>query len=559
MTQSVSQPQVFAEDARRKAAKDRRTKWPGPHDRDDRLLPICQPEHRPKFTIAFDSTFFTIGSCFARHIETHLSRLGIKNLALSDVYERAGKHWKTTPLNKYTPLGIRDEIFLSTGTDFDETPENYLVKCGDQYFDPYTRASGLADLETAVERRNIVRQIFSQVTEADVIIITLGQIEYWEDSQSGICFDNEIPQEVLNQHPGRFLARTASYDLCRQAMHDALRMIRATGPEKKIIISTSPVPAKRTFRETDALCGYLHAKSVLRALAQELADSDPLIDYFPSFEMIMLSDKTVVFDSDLIHVRDSMVSKVMSTFILGYIEKPADGSADTELELLHASNARAQGETQEAYDRLARLRETAPSNANVAIEFALAASRLNKSDEAFPALCDLGDDPGNQEDVRWHLTIAMEAAVDLRLLEATSRVLTIAEHFRSEIFGVESEELLATVLSIISKVLDGWVFRLITKQDLELLFDKDFSSAGDIECRRLCNEALNLNQRHDTTALSMVLDTLWTDHLSTLTALSSKDIRQAFVPMLKASGMSQRGIILEELDRTIYRVENATK
>lgn len=61
--------------------------WPS-GDADNRLWPECWPVIRPSFALSRDEPIFTIGSCFARNIERHLSAKGFDN---AEMYHRLGR------------------------------------------------------------------------------------------------------------------------------------------------------------------------------------------------------------------------------------------------------------------------------------------------------------------------------------------------------------------------------------------------------------------------------------------------------------------------------------
>ncbi len=558
----VSSVLGYAEDVYEQSYKDRRRKFPNKTNLHNRLIPVCIPEIRPKFKIPQDAKFFTIGSCFARHIDQYLDKIGLNSLSFGGSFDQIrGGLKNNVTLNRYSPITINDELATSIGTQFDENPERFLVPFGDVYFDPYTAAAEFADLETSISRRNQIRNLFASVQDADVVIITLGQIEYWVDTETGYAFDSDtiIPAKITDQYPRRFESNVATYDSCRAALLQTLELVRAKGPEKRFLITTSPVPAKRTFREQDAICAYLHAKSMLRTLAQEIADNDPHIDYFPSFEMVMLSDKKVAFREDYIHVRDPMVARIMSHFIMAYIEHPAGADVNVNYALLNASSLRGDGKYEEACAVLEPVIASSGYDIKVVSEFLLSAVRIERIDEAAKALASADKVENPDNDFGFNMNDAVNAAVsainDDRYEEATARVLLLLRQ-RLNTLCDASDDVLYSVFSIIEIIRSAEYLQLLSATDFEALIDIQIPSEDDVACRKLINSIIRLDPRIQTAELLEHVETCWKQYKHALLSLASNDVRSALIPPLLTLGMAERAEFLRKLDEVYEYPEN---
>ena len=75
-----------------------------------------------------------------------------------------------------------------------------------------------------------------------------------------------------------------------------------------------------TFSTMDIVVANTWAKSLLRAVAQEWASAHPNVDYFPSYEIVQNSDRAVVWEDDLRHVRGKGAQHIMELFRRKYIE-----------------------------------------------------------------------------------------------------------------------------------------------------------------------------------------------------------------------------------------------
>jgi tetratricopeptide (TPR) repeat protein len=86
-----------------------------------------------------------------------------------------------------------------------------------------------------------------------------------------------------------------------------------------MILSVSPVPFKATYSGQDAIVANTYSKSVLRAAAEEFVEAHDNVDYFPSFEMVTLSDRKAAYCDDNIHVQPAMVNRIMELAVSRYV------------------------------------------------------------------------------------------------------------------------------------------------------------------------------------------------------------------------------------------------
>lgn len=99
------------------------------------------------------------------------------------------------------------------------------------------------------------------------------------------------------------------------------------------------MPFEATFTGQDAVIANTYAKSTLRAVAEDLARLYDKVDYLPSYEAVIHSDRRAAWESDLIHVTDAMVGSIIDGFVTAYIDggencdetAPPDGPPDFEL------------------------------------------------------------------------------------------------------------------------------------------------------------------------------------------------------------------------------------
>jgi GSCFA family protein len=87
----------------------------------------------------------------------------------------------------------------------------------------------------------------------------------------------------------------------------------------QIIVTVSPVSLQATFSGEDVVIANTYSKSVLRAAAQAWATVAKNVHYFPSYEIVQNSDRTVTWEEDLRHVRGPVVLHIMNLFLCNYL------------------------------------------------------------------------------------------------------------------------------------------------------------------------------------------------------------------------------------------------
>jgi hypothetical protein len=324
---------IDLEDALSRSTRNRASRWPERRG-ENRLEPECWPEFAPRFRLATAARVFTIGSCFARNVEHHLSALGfdVPTRRFLDENIKAGRHGGDEILNKYTPPSIFQElawtkkIMERDRTVTMEDVEKLLLDLGEgrvvDLQHRLTNQYGVTRDEALAQRRDLYR-LFENAFDSDVVVITLGLIECWFDRQTGQYVEFG---PFLRKHNdgGRFVFRRLGFNEAYDFTNHALDLL---GP-RNVLLTTSPVPLARTFTSDDVIVANTYSKSVLRAVAGEIADARANVDYFPSYESVMLTKQNYVWAEDLTHVDGAFVGRVVSRMSERYVED-TDALPDT--------------------------------------------------------------------------------------------------------------------------------------------------------------------------------------------------------------------------------------
>jgi tetratricopeptide (TPR) repeat protein len=292
----------------------------------DRLGDEVWPAMNPSFQIHAGAKVFTIGSCFARNIEEHLQRLGFSIPTLR--FQARKEEWPARAngiLNKYTPAAIFQEIdwarkiFTRDGVATESDSTAFLFPCPDGScidlnlgrYTPVTR-------ERFFQRRAELYDVFREVFSSDYVVITLGLIEAWFDRENGIYLQEAPVKKDFDNVRPRFGFHVLTYEQSRQFIQDTIDIIRKLNPNAKFLITTSPIPLAHTFTELDVIIANSHSKSVLRAVAGEVSATNESVDYFPSYESVMLARSGDIWKPDRLHVTDAFVGKIVARLTDAY-------------------------------------------------------------------------------------------------------------------------------------------------------------------------------------------------------------------------------------------------
>lgn len=284
------------------------------------------PAIEPRFKIRRDDRLFAIGSCFARGIEKGLQGVGMRvesAAAEFDAFERSRPG--VTPLgftNKYTAFTTLNDLrwALEPGCAY---PEAGFVSLGDGLWADLQTNPTLkyADLETTRARRRLINQVNARVRDCRVVVLTLGLVEAWRDTLTGL-YTNMAPLPVmLREQPERFCFEVTSYDQNRAALEEIHALLAARGhPETQIVVTVSPVPLMATFTGRDVAVANAHSKALLRAVAEEWSARHENVHYFPSYEIASFSAAALVWEDDLRHVKGQATQTIIRWFLQHYLE-----------------------------------------------------------------------------------------------------------------------------------------------------------------------------------------------------------------------------------------------
>jgi hypothetical protein len=310
-----------------------------------------------KFPIGRSDKIVTAGSCFAQHIGRELVRAGYSwcdaepaPRILSDAARTKFNYgvfsWRTG--NIYSAALLLQWLRWASGL---ETPSGEFWHQDGRCLDPFrpTVEPGgfVSQHEMFATRTTTMAAIVRSIREADVFIFTLGLTETWINRRDGQVYPmcpgtagGEFNAELHIMQNGRFIEILTSLD-------QAFDLMKRINPGIRFILTVSPVPLTATASGDHVLVATIHSKSVLRAVAGELAQSRGDTDYFPSYEMISsFPFRGMFYQPNLRTVTDAGVAFVLRTFFAG-IQGPealrsaatADAGPRRDIGLLEADSA----------------------------------------------------------------------------------------------------------------------------------------------------------------------------------------------------------------------------
>ena len=291
---------------------------------------------RPKFPIA-GARIATAGSCFAQHIGAHLRERGFAFVDVEPAPDELAPAerprfgyglYSARYGNVYTARQLR-QLFERAAGGF--VPRETVWRRDGRCYDPFRpniEPDGFASAEAvAASRRAHLGRVAGLLAATDVFCFTFGLTEAWIDRDDGAVFPS-CPGVIAGDFDdARFAFHDFSHDEVLADVEALIAIARKANPAMRFLLTVSPVPLTATASGAHVLTATMHAKSVLRAVAGELADRHDFVDYFPAYEMIASAPaRAVFFEPNLRSVSPQGVAHVMAAFFAAHAAASDAGS-----------------------------------------------------------------------------------------------------------------------------------------------------------------------------------------------------------------------------------------
>lgn len=283
-----------------------------------------------KWSIARRHKIATAGSCFAQHISRYMNRSGYEVLNVEPTpgglpQELAQKYgysmYSARYGNIYTLLQLLQLLREAAGTIQIDDEDLAWQRPDGAYIDAFRPAVEPDGLPTVAEVRKHREYHLSRVREMfqnmDIFVFTMGLTETWENAATSLVypsvpgvFGGTFDPEVYKFRNIGFADNLRAF----RQFHKELVEFRGKRP-LRYLLTVSPVPLTATASGEHVLPATVYSKSVLRAVAGQLAQDHRYVDYFPSYEIITnQAARSVFYENNLRSVRNDGVETVMKVF-----------------------------------------------------------------------------------------------------------------------------------------------------------------------------------------------------------------------------------------------------
>lgn len=298
--------------------------------------------YAPKVRLEPGMRIATAGSCFAQNIATYVRASSLAlieaepapalmpaDLARSYGYGLFSARYG----NVYTARQLRQ---LLEDAETAALHEEAIWRRGDAWIDalrPNIEPEGFAsEAELCAFRRDHLRRVRAMFDDMDVFVFTLGLTEGWADRDSGLIFPTAPGVLGGAFDPDRHVFVNQGFAEVHEDLTEAIARMRTWNANLKVLLTVSPVPLTATASGDHVLAATTYSKSVLRAVAGEVAALDAGIDYVPSFEIITGTPFGARFYKDnLRSVTPEGIATVMSVFFGAHPELGGVPSPETLL------------------------------------------------------------------------------------------------------------------------------------------------------------------------------------------------------------------------------------
>ncbi len=302
--------------------------WPGSYNNPAADGTYLFPPE-PGLTITRETPIASMGSCFAREIRKRLIAEGF-NYITEETHHPAAVHASAAWERSYNTFSMR-QIFEYTFEDWQPELRWWQAPVSRKIQDPYRRIILYDDLAGAeadfARHRTHSRRALER---AEVLVLTLGLTEVWEDRADGsvICLPSgPYVNEGGDMSRYRFTVSRYAENLANLERIHAIMAVH--NPRCTLLVTVSPVHLWATFRkDIDVIGASCNSKSTLRAAADEFAANHGNVFYFPAFEMATiyqpLMDRTWFSEGkENFHVNKQTIKFIMRNFFNIYAKPGA--------------------------------------------------------------------------------------------------------------------------------------------------------------------------------------------------------------------------------------------
>ena len=246
--------------------------------------------YRKKFDIGKDDKVATAGSCFAQHIATAMRANGyqVPNSEPTPTglsAETARKYGYGIYSARYGNIYVVRHLLQLLKDAFDDNAEVEVWEKDGRFFDamrPTLEPRGHATPDEVVaHRRYHLSRVRRLVRTMNVFVFTFGLTEGWMNRQSGRVYPTCPGTAAGTFDPDLHIFKNFTFQEILADFIACRDFIKRTNKSVRFLVTVSPVPLVATAGDDHVLVATTYSKSVLRAVAGQLAEQFDDLAYFP--------------------------------------------------------------------------------------------------------------------------------------------------------------------------------------------------------------------------------------------------------------------------------------
>ncbi len=282
--------------------------------------------YRNKFAIGKETAIATAGSCFSQHLSRLLRAREFSIVETEPAPdgmdpEVAHQHqygiFSARYGNIYTARQLRQVAFEAFGR-FE--PADAIWEKDGRYYDamrPAVEPGGFATPdEVRDSRKDHLRAVRRVIETADLFTFTLGMTEAWVHRQTDTTYPT-APGTIAGRYdPALHAFRNFSFQDVFRDLTQFFALAKRVNPNIKFLLTVSPIPLTATSSGEHVLTASVYSKSVLRAVAGQLASERDDVDYYPSYEIVTSAlSKGAYYDENLRTISPEGVAAATAAFL----------------------------------------------------------------------------------------------------------------------------------------------------------------------------------------------------------------------------------------------------
>lgn len=261
-------------------------------------IPLSKKNH----SIDYDSELLSLGSCFAVNMASKFDFFKFRNTA-----NPLGILFHPLAIEKFIGFVLTKKIFTESDIFF----YNERWHCFDAHSD-----SSESDKYMLLDHLNATLQsVRLRLRQATHIIITYGTAWVYREKESAQIVANchKLPQNGFHKE-------ILSVAMICESIRHTIAAVRQINPKATIIFTVSPVRhLKDGFVENQ-----WSKANLIAAIQQELQVTRELLDYFPSYEIMMDELRDYRFYAeDMLHPNQTAIDYIWKRFAESWISETA--------------------------------------------------------------------------------------------------------------------------------------------------------------------------------------------------------------------------------------------